>query len=81
VEEALRQPGQLAGDLLGRQHEVGEPGLDGGARHRVVLRRRRVLGDGDAAAGLDLAQPAMPSEPMPESTTPIPGPSGPLASE
>ena len=25
--------------------------------------------------------PAMPSEPMPESTTPIPGPSGPLASE
>ena len=49
--------GQPPGDLLGRQDEIDAAAVDGAARHAGVPGRLLVLGEGDAAHGLDLAQP------------------------
>ena len=48
--------GDLPGDPVRGQHEVHAAGGDGAVRHALVL-GRVVLGEGDAALGLDLFQP------------------------
>ena len=47
-------PLQRAGELRGRQDHVDAAALDGALRHAGVLGRRLILGEHDAAAGLDL---------------------------
>ena len=44
---------QLAGDVLGREDEVHHAGGRRAARHPGILRRALVLGERDAALGLD----------------------------
>ena len=47
------EPHQLAGDLVGRQDVIDPAVGDGASRHGVVAGRFFVLGEGDAALGLD----------------------------
>ncbi len=51
---------QLIGDAFGREHEVDPASGDGAARHAVVLRRRRLLRECDAASSLDRLQAERP---------------------
>jgi hypothetical protein len=58
-----RNAGQLAGDLVGRKHEISRTGLRGAARHVGVARRSFILRERDAALGLDRRQTQRPVGP------------------
>jgi len=47
---------QFQGDFLGWQDEIDRAAADGALRHAVVFGRLSILGESDAAGGLDLRQ-------------------------